>query len=118
MANCKIGKFIIVGAFVGAIASMFDKDTREQTTKNSQRLVKDIKFYGKNPDVLKKVLQLKSEKYKPIYEQLVDDVKYIKIQVHEMKMLTPQVKELVLDTKDTFIESKDEYKAIVNEASE
>lgn len=29
--------------------------------------------------------------------------------------MTPQVKELVVDTKDAFVESKDEYKSIASD---
>ncbi|WP_318616483.1 YtxH domain-containing protein [Sporosarcina sp. YIM B06819] len=118
MSNSKFGKFIILGALVGAVASMFDRSTREQVTIKSKGLVSEIAFYSKNPDILKFKVQEKTDKYQSLYEQLAGDAAYIKAQVEELKTLTPQVKELVMDTKETFIESKDEYKAIVNEAQE
>ena len=117
MSSSKFGKFIMLGALVGAGASMCDRSTREQVTKKSKKFVTGITFYSKNPDVLKFKLQEKREKYQTLYEQLAGDASYIKAQVEELKTLTPQVKELVMDTKETFIESKDEYKAIVNDAS-
>ncbi|WP_342506317.1 YtxH domain-containing protein [Sporosarcina sp. FSL K6-2383] len=118
MSSSKLGKFIIFGALIGAIASMFDRITREETTKKSKKIASDISFYSKNPDVLKLKLQEKTEKYQTLYEQLAGDASYIKAQVEELKVLTPQVKELVMDTKDAFVESKDEYKSIVSESLE
>jgi len=117
VSRSKFGKFVIWGALVGAVVSMFDRSTREHVRKRSKDLTFEINFYSKNPDVLKGKLQEKSEKYKTLYEQLAGDVSYIKSQVEELKILTPQVKELVKDTKDAFVESKDEYKAIVSESS-
>ena len=117
MSGSKFGKFIIVGALVGAITSMIDRNTREQMTKRSKKIASDMNFYTKNPDVFKLKLQEKSEKYQTLYEQLAGDASYIKSRVEELKVLTPQVKELVNDTKVAFVESKDEYKAIVSEGS-
>ena len=74
-----------------------------------------MKYYSKNPDVLKWKLEEKKEKYQSVFKQLSGDASYIKEQVEELKTLSPQVKDLVMDTKDAFVESKEEYKAIVSE---
>ena len=116
MGNSKFGKFIVFGALTGAIVSMFDRSTREQVVKKSNNLITEMKFYSKNPNVLKWKLEEKKEKYQSIFEQLSGDASYIKEQVAELKTLTPQVKDLVMDTKDAFVESKDELKSIVSEA--
>ena len=117
MSSSKFGKFIIVGALVGATVSLFDRSTRVQLTKTTKNVASELSFYSKNPDVLKFKLQEKKEKIQTLYEQLAGDASYIKAQVEELKTLTPQVKDLVMDTKDTFTESKDEYKAIVSEGT-
>lgn len=116
MAGSKFGKFIIFGALIGAVASMFDRSTREQVTKKSKNLISEVNFYSKNPDILKLKLQEKKEKYQMVYEQLAGDASYVKEQVEELKTLTPQVKDLVVNTKEAFVESKDEYKSIVSES--
>lgn len=115
MSNSKFGKFIFYGALTGAILSMFDRSTRNQMVKNSNNLLTDMKYYSKNPDVLKWKLEEKKEKYQSVFKQLSGDASYIKEQVEELKTLSPQVKDLVMDTKDAFVESKEEYKAIVSE---
>ena len=115
MGNSKFGTFIMVGALTGAVVSMFDRGTRKHIVKKSNNYVTKMKYYAQNPDVLKWKLEEKTDKYKSVYEQLSGDASYIKAQVEELKTLTPQVKGLVMDTKDAFVESKDEYKAIVSE---
>ncbi len=115
MGNSKFGTFIIVGALTGAVVSMFDRSTRKHIVKKSTNCITGMKFYTENPDVLKWKLEEKKEKYKSVFEQLSGDVSYIKAQVEEIKTLTPQVKGLVMDTKEAFVESKDEYKSIVSE---
>lgn len=115
MGNSKFGKFIIYGALAGAVVSMFDRSTRNQVVKKSNNCITEMKFYAKNPDVLKWKLEDKKEKYQSVFKQLSGDASYIKEQVEELKTLTPQVKDLVMDTKDAFVESKDEYKSIVSE---
>ena len=115
MGNSKFGKFIIFGALTGAAVSMFDRSTRNQLIKKSNDCITEMKFYSKNPDVLKWKLEEKKDKYQSVFKQLSGDASYIKEQVEELKTLTPQVKDLVMDTKDAFVESKDEYKSIVSE---
>lgn len=115
MGNNKFGKYIVLGSLIGAVVSLFDKSTRNQMTKKSKEIISEMRYYSDNPDVLMNKFQVKKEKYKTVYEQITEDLTYIKEQVHHLKTLTPQVKSLVLDTKDAFVESKDEYKAIIEE---
>ena len=118
MGNSKFGKFIILGAILGGAISLCDKSTRRQLKGNTNKMASQVKYYSKNPDVLKEKLQQQKDKYMSIYEQISGDATYIKNQVAELKALTPQVKELVVDTKEAFVESKEEYKEIVNEQKE
>lgn len=117
MNKNKFGQYILVGAMVGAVVSLCDRNTREQVITKSKDFVSDVKFYGSHPDVLKSKFQEKTEKYQSIYEQFSNDATYLKEKVDELKLLSPQVKEMVVDTKDAFSDSKDEYKAIVKESS-
>lgn len=118
MRKNKFGMYILFGALLGGAVSLLDGSTRRQVVSKSKKMVSNITFYSKNPDILKSKAQEKAEKYQSIYEQFADDASFLKEKVDELKQLTPQVKELVVDTKDTFTESKDEYKSIVNEEIE
>lgn len=117
MGRNKFGKFILLGALAGAVTSLFDRSTREQLMYTSRSLISDVRFYSRNPDVVKMKVQEKSEKYKSLYDQLSEDAAYLKEKVDELKELSPQVKGLVVDTKDAFTEAKDEYKTIVSDNS-
>lgn len=115
MGKNKLGSFILFGALIGAMISLFDYSTRRQVAAKSKRAIGDVGYYAKNPDVLKTKVKEKSEKYQSLYEQFSEDASYFKGKIDELKELSPQVKELVVDTKDAFTEAKDEYKTIVKE---
>ena len=99
----------MLGAILGGAVSMFDRSTRQQVMRKSNAMISQVGYYSKNPDVLKHKLQQQKDKYLSIYEQFSGDAAYIKNQVEELKTLTPQVKELVVGTKDAFVDSKEEY---------
>ena len=114
MSGNKLGKFIFFGALAGGLISLCDRTTREQVKSKSRKFVSDVRYYSRNPDLVKLMIQKKTEKYQSIYEQVANDASYFKGKIDELKELSPQVKELVVDTKDAFTEAKDDYKAIVN----
>lgn len=115
MKKSKFGTYIMLGALTGAVVSLFDRSTREQVTQKSKTMIEDVRFYSKNPTVLKEKFQNETEKYRSIYEQFTEDASFIKEKVDEIKELTPQVKELVADAKDSFDESKEDYQSILKE---
>ena len=117
MKRNKFGMFVMVGALTGAVVSMFDKSTREQVTRNVNYFRSEMIFYSKNPNILKLKLQEKKEKIQLVLGQISDDATYVKEKVDELKLLTPQVQDLVAETKETFTASKDEYKTLVSENS-
>jgi len=116
MRKNKLGIYILGGALLGAVISMFDRSTREQVKSKSRSVASEISFYTKNPDILKLKAKEKTDQVQSLYEQFSEDALYLKEKVDELKILTPQVKELVGDTKDAFTEAKDEYKSIVSES--
>lgn len=116
MNKSKFGKFVFLGALTGATLSMLDRATRQQFLGKSRKLSSDFGYYSKNPQLLKYQMQEKAEKIQTLYEQIAGDATYIKKQVEELKTLTPQVKDLVVNTKEAFVDSKDEVKAIVNDS--
>lgn len=61
MGRNKFGKFILLGALAGAVTSLFDRSTREQLMYTSRSLISDVRFYSRNPDVVKMKVQEKSE---------------------------------------------------------
>ncbi len=115
MGKSKFGRYIFVGALVGSVISMFDKNTRDEVSRKTKKITSDVSFYSKNPEILKHKLQEKQVQFQNVYDQFAGDALYLKDQVAELKTLTPQVKDLVVNTKEAFVDSKEEYKTIVNE---
>ncbi|MFC4410179.1 hypothetical protein ACFOZY_06960 [Chungangia koreensis] len=115
MNQSKLGKYMMYGAIAGACISLFDRRTREDLMRRTKSLSADVKFYSKNPDILKWKMQDRTEQLKSVYGQVTNDISYVQEKVQEMKDLTPQVKNLVMDTKDAFTESKEEYKTLIQQ---
>ncbi|WP_040224932.1 hypothetical protein [Bhargavaea cecembensis] len=107
MAGSKFGKMVAIGALAGAVISMFDKGTRASMASSAKKLGADVKYYAKNPDILKWKIQDQTDKYKALYSQFSSDKEYLTDKAAELKELTPTVKGLVDDTKSAFTESKD-----------
>lgn len=113
MNESKLVKGMVIGAIAGVGISMFDRATRENVKYNLKNISSDVKYYSKNRDDLRQVLQEKSEQLQSVYNQFSQDAQYLSSKVDEIKSLTPQVKTLVSDTKDAFSQSKEEYKTLV-----
>jgi gas vesicle protein len=113
MNEGKLVKGIVVGAIAGAGMSMFDRATRENVKFHLRTVSSDIKYYSTNRKDLKLKLQEKADKLQSVYTQFSQDAQYLTTKVEELKTLSPQVRTLVMDTKDAFVQSKEEYKTIV-----
>ncbi len=113
MSESKFVKGMLVGAIAGAGISLFDRATREDVKFRLKTVSYDVRYYSKNREDLKLKLQEKADKLQTVYNQFTQDAQYISGKVEEIKELSPQVKTLVIDTKDAFVHSKEEYKTIV-----
>ncbi|HLR10403.1 MAG TPA: YtxH domain-containing protein [Sporosarcina sp.] len=118
MGKKKFCTFMFLGAVIGGAASLLDKKTREDVIGTSKKAVTTVQYYAQNKDELKEKVTQEKEKYEMIFNKFSEDAAYIKNKVDEAKELVPQVKTLVEDTKEAFVESKDDYKAFVQEAQE
>ncbi len=113
MSESKFVKGMFVGAIAGAGLSLLDRATREDVKYKLKNVSYDVKYYSKNREDLKLKIQEKADKLQTVYNQFMQDAQYITGKVEELKTLSPQVKTLVTDTKDAFVQSKEEYKTIV-----
>jgi gas vesicle protein len=113
MSESKFVKGMLVGAITGAGLSLLDRATREDVKYKLKNVSYDVKYYSKNREDLKLKIQETADKLQTVYNQFTQDAQYITGKVEELKTLSPQVKTLVTDTKDAFVQSKEEYKTIV-----
>jgi gas vesicle protein len=113
MSDNKLFKGIVCGAVIGGALTMLDKNTRNTVVNKTKYAKKQMQYYSKNREELKTTIQNQVTKWKSFYEQFASDATYISQKVNEVKVMTPQVKTLLTDTKEAFVQSKEEYKSIV-----
>lgn len=117
MGKSKFGTYIVLGAFLGGAVSLFDQATRERMIGKSKKAVSTVQYYAKNKDELKSKIEAEKEKYETIIERFSEDAMFIKDKVDDILQLAPQVKELVEDTKEAVVESKDGFKTVAAETA-
>ncbi|SES42832.1 hypothetical protein [Psychrobacillus sp. OK032] len=118
MSESKFVKGVVYGALIGGALTMLDNKTRNAVVQKSNSIGRQIKYYSTNRQELKTTIEDQLMKWKSFYEQINSDATYISQKVNEVKEMTPQVKTLLTDTKEAFVQSKEEYKSIVVPESE
>jgi len=99
---------IILGAIAGGAISLIDKHTREVVTENVQKTTSKISFYLRNPGEITDKVKETAEKVKTTVKQVSEDISYLTDKVEELRELTPQVTDMIKDTKDSFTKSEEE----------
>lgn len=107
MSKNKLMTGLLVGAAVGVIISLFDRNTRNDVIQKSKSVSDNAKYYASNTDELKSAVQQQATKFQNLYERVSEDASYVGEKVNELKDLAPQVKEMALDTKEAFVDTKD-----------
>ncbi|MFD1864641.1 YtxH domain-containing protein [Planococcus chinensis] len=122
MSQNKLLTGLLVGAAVGVIVSLFDRNTRNDVMNKSKKATSNAKYYAQNRDELVSTAKQQAEKVQNLYSRISEDAAYVGGKVNELKDLTPHVKEMALETKEAFVdtkealvESKDDVKAAFKE---
>ncbi|MBM7700057.1 hypothetical protein [Kurthia huakuii] len=105
MAN-KLVAGIALGAVAGAVISLLDRQTRQETTQKLKSASANVQYYAANRDELKDNLLAKVEAIQTAYNRIAEDKDYYLEKLEEVKALTPQVKAFVSDTKEAFAEEE------------
>lgn len=107
MSQNKLLTGLLVGAVMGVLVSLFDRNTRNDVVNKSKKLSSNAQYYASNPDELKTAVQQQAGKVQNLYSRIQEDASYVGSKVNELKDLTPQVKEMALETKEAFVDTKD-----------
>ncbi|MBK3495793.1 YtxH domain-containing protein [Viridibacillus sp. YIM B01967] len=99
---------IAIGAFTGAAISMLDRTTRNNTVNTVKNIAEDVQYYAKNRDELAEKVQIKVEKYQSLYNTFTTEKDYYLEKINEIQSFSPQVKNLLTDTKNAFVSPKEE----------
>jgi len=100
-------KGMLLGAAAGGALSLLDKGTRQEMMEKVQTVSGKVSYIVRNPKEISKKISSTAGKMKSAYEQVSEDISYIMEKVDELRELTPQVTEIVKETKDTFSNSEE-----------
>jgi gas vesicle protein len=94
-------KGMLLGALAGGAISLFDKQTRQIMKENVQKTSSKVTYILRHPGET-------AGKIRSTFEQVSEDISYLVDKVEELRELTPQVKDIVKETKDSFSKSDEE----------
>ncbi|ANU23975.1 YtxH domain-containing protein [Planococcus donghaensis] len=107
MSQNKLMTGLLVGAAVGVIVSLFDRNTRNDVIEKSRKASDNAKYYASNRDELVQAFQQQAERAQNLYSRISEDASYVGSKVNELKEMSPQVKEMALETKEAFLDTKE-----------
>lgn len=106
MSQNKLMTGLLVGAAVGIIVSLLDRNTRNDVIQKSKKASDNAKYYASNRDELVQAFQQQAERAQNLYSRISEDASYVGSKVNELKEMSPQVKEMALETKEAFMDTK------------
>ncbi|BFI97880.1 YtxH domain-containing protein [Priestia sp. Y58] len=100
----KLVEGIVIGAIIGGAVSLFDKETRSSVIQGSKKLKDKTTNLIQHPELVTDTVKEKYETIRTTIEQVSEDVSFVAGKVEKLKETTPQVMEIVNDTKEAFVE--------------
>jgi hypothetical protein len=100
-------KGMLLGAVAGGALSLLDKGTRQEMKVKVQTVSGKVSYIVRNPKEISKKISGTVGRIKSTYELVSEDISYIMEKVDEIRELTPQVSEIVMETKETFSKSEE-----------
>ncbi|MDR7077151.1 gas vesicle protein [Neobacillus niacini] len=97
-------KGIVYGAIAGGALSLLDKQTRQAMKVNVKKAYCQVSYVVRHPGEITENVKETADKIRNTIEQVSEDISYITGKVDELRELTPQVKERVMETKSAFFD--------------
>ncbi|BCB02461.1 YtxH domain-containing protein [Bacillus sp. KH172YL63] len=110
MGSNKFFKGVMLGAVAGGLLSLLDKKTREEVGTSLKNGGEYLSAYTRNPQSLVDASKDVYEKLRTTADQVGRDIQFISEKVEEIKGMSPQVKEIIDETRETFEDSSEAYK--------
>ena len=103
MANRnKMLEGMLFGAVIGAAVSLFDKETRETAIKNGKLISGKTIDVLKNPEVVTGKIRNNIRAIRTTIDEVTEDIKFFSLKVNELNEKTPEMVEMVKETKEAF----------------
>ncbi len=96
----KLIPFLLMGAAVGALVSLFDKNTRDSVTSKG----KDVTYYAKHPKELQERISTQSNEPSK-FDSLKEEVSFWKETIEEIRRNNPELERSIMEAKDTLMEN-------------
>lgn len=100
----KFWKGMLLGALAGGALSLLHKQTRQEMKENVVNVSNRVGYIVKNPGEVTRKIKDSAVRLKETVEQVSEDISYITEKVDELRELTPQVGDILKETKDAFME--------------
>ncbi|KLT15382.1 hypothetical protein AA980_24245 [Neobacillus vireti] len=104
---------MLIGAIAGGAISLLDKQTRLAMKENVQKTSSKVSEVLCNPREIIDKAKETAANIKTTAQQVKEDISYITTKVDEIRELTPQVTDILKDTKDAF--SKNEESQLIED---
>lgn len=104
----KFWKGVMIGALAGGAVTLFDRKTRASMKECSVKAVHQLEEIVKNPRRISTAVKETAQKVKTTVEQVGEDLSFISEKVEELRETTPQVTQLIKETKETFTKKEEE----------
>lgn len=108
MSSSKFWKGVIIGAVAGGVISLFDRTTRSSVMESCQKAAGKVTHYVKHPQEAVEYVKESTGKIRSTIEGVGEEVSFIAEKIEELREITPQVVDVVLDTKEAFVDSERE----------
>ena len=103
MANRnKMVEGMLIGAVIGAAVSLFDKETRDIAIRNGKVLTSKTIDIIKNPEVVTGKIRDNIRMVRTTIDEVTEDIQFLATKVHELNEKTPEMIEMINDTKEAF----------------
>lgn len=91
---------MLIGALIGGAISLLDKNTRTTVIHNGKCVGGKLKYAIQHPQEIADSVRNQIESVRTTVEDVSKDIDYLRSKVIELKETTPQMLEIVSETKD------------------
>lgn len=106
MSNSKFLKGVLWGAVAGGALSLLDRTTRQIVLKKCQRTAGKVTYYVKHPVEAVENVKESTQRLRTTIEEVGSDVTFLSEKINELREITPQVTDIVKETKEVLFEDQ------------
>lgn len=110
MSSRKFWKGILLGAIAGGAISLLDRETRQTVLANCQETGSKVAHYVKHPQEAVRCVKDSTRRIRTTIEDMSEEISFIAEKVEELREITPQVTDIIKDTKEVLLDDHSDEK--------